>query len=277
MGKAAELLAQNPEMKMVKSRVLFCVQALVYHHTSSLQGTLRPLLEGYQIGLRTGDTESACWSIGFRSCYLWFASCKLKDIVPEYRAAVTALQQMNQDAIRLCVMPYYQAAKNLSGEGVELDTDRPWLLKGTECNFDEALAFAKNTAKSTMLAAYIIIVQLDLFVIYQQWDAAKELLIKEGDLRKFVPGFFQGLRFTFLEGLISLKAAQTAASWMERRKWRRRAKKAMKIMRGRISKGNCNIVHTLQLLAAELHVLNGKTKEAEESYKQAQIGAKRAG
>mmetsp|Transcript_39577 Transcript_39577/g.95158 ORF Transcript_39577/g.95158 Transcript_39577/m.95158 type:complete len:1108 (-) Transcript_39577:206-3529(-) len=277
MGKAAELLAQNPEMKMMKSRVLFCVQALVYHHTSSLQGTLRPLLEGYQIGLRTGDTESACWSIGFRSCYLWFASCKLKDIVPEYRAAVTALQQMNQDAIRLCVMPYYQAAKNLSGEGVELDTDRPWLLKGTECNFDEALAFAKNTAKSTMLAAYIIIVQLDLFVIYQQWDAAKELLIKEGDLRKFVPGFFQGLRFTFLEGLISLKAAQTAASWMERRKWRRRAKKAMKIMRGRISKGNCNIVHTLQLLAAELHVLNGKTKEAEESYKQAQIGAKRAG
>lgn len=277
MGRAGELIVQSSEMKRMKSRVLFHVHGINYHNTSPLQGTLRPMLEGYQVGLQTGDTESACWNLCFRSCYLWFAASKLKDIVPELRTSVAVLKQMNQVGTMMCVMPYYQAVKNLCGEEEEMQSDRPWALKGSEYDFDEALDFAENTAKNKMLAAFIIVGQLDMFVTYQQWKDAEGLLIKCGDLRPFMPGFFQAVRFTFLEGLISLKIAQAAGSWREKRKWAARAKKSMKILRVGIAKGNCNSIHTLQLLSAEFHVLNGKREEAGESFKQAQISAKRAG
>ena len=50
MGKAAELILEKPGMKMMKSRVAFHVHGINYHYTSPLQGTLRPMLEGYQAG-----------------------------------------------------------------------------------------------------------------------------------------------------------------------------------------------------------------------------------
>ena len=67
MGRAGELISDKPELKRMKSRVLFHVHGINYHNTSPLQGTLRPMLEGYQVGLQTGDTESACWN---RECIL---------------------------------------------------------------------------------------------------------------------------------------------------------------------------------------------------------------
>lgn len=173
-----------------------------------------------------------------------------------------------------CVLPYFQAAKNLSGEYV---SDRPWVLSGDDFKFDEALDFALNVAKNQMLGGFIIVGQLDLLVIYHEWKAAKDLLIKGGDLRQVMPGLFQQVRFTFLEGLISLKAAQTSASRRDRRKWTVRAKKSMHFLRGSLEKGNVNIVHTLHLLTAEYNLLHGKTKEAETCFKHAQISAKRTG
>lgn len=173
-----------------------------------------------------------------------------------------------------CVLPYLQAVSLLCGES---RSKYPWVLSGADFRFDEALDFASNSAKNQMLAAFIIVGQLDLFVIYGEWKAAAKLLNKGGDLRPCLPGFFQAVRFTYLEGLICLKAAQTSGSRMEKKKWADRAKKSMKIMKSGLEKGNLNSVHTLHLLTAELHVLNGKTKEAEESFKDAQICAKRSG
>ena len=62
-----------------------------------------------------------------------------------------------------------------------------------------------KVAKDQMLGALIMVVQLDLFVIYQEWKAVEDLLIKGGNLRPLIPGFFQAVRFTFPGGLISLK------------------------------------------------------------------------
>ena len=164
--------------------------------------------------------------------------------------------------------------KNLCGESA---SDQPWVLSGDDFDFEQALNFALNEARNQMLGAFIIVGQMDMFTIYTEWNAAKNLLIRGGDLRRFMPGFFQGVRFTFLEGLICLKSAQTSTSWMEKRKWRNRAKKSMKMLRQWLEKGNVNVVHTLHLLTAEYHALNKKYKDAEESFKAAQTAAARTG
>jgi len=50
MGKAAQLIVEKSGMKIMKSRVEFHVQGIIFHNTAPLQGTLSPMLEGYQAG-----------------------------------------------------------------------------------------------------------------------------------------------------------------------------------------------------------------------------------
>lgn len=46
--------------KEMKSWVSFLREGMGFHWSSPLQGTFTPLLEGYQSGMESGDTESAC-------------------------------------------------------------------------------------------------------------------------------------------------------------------------------------------------------------------------
>lgn len=111
---------------------------------------------------------------------------------------------------------------------------------------------------------------LELKVFFQQWDVATNLLAEAGDLRPVLRGLFLWSRFTFLEGLISIQSAQAAAiPWLNKRKWKKKAVKSMKIIRGQVKKGNVNLVHCLHLLEAEIAALENKCNKAEDSYKAA--------
>ena len=80
---------------------------------------------------------------------------------------------------------------------------------------------------------------------------------------------FGCIRFTFFESLIYFKASQTATGWLQRRKFKRKARKSMALISIWLKKGNPNVVHSLHLLAAERHALEGNASKAEEGYKAA--------
>ena len=78
-------------------------------------------------------------------------------------------------------------------------------------NINASLKFASETGNE-MVRAYTTIVQLDLFVYFQKWREAKDLLDLAGNLRPFILGLYHAVRFTFLEALICLKVAQAPTS-----------------------------------------------------------------
>jgi len=133
-------------------------------------------------------------------------------------------------------------------------------------DFEDVLKFA-YTNSNEMVRSYATIVQLELYVIFQKWNEAQALLLKAGDLRPFVPGLYHLVRFSLLEGLISLKAAQLSTSCIERRKWEQRANRIIKMIKTWLQKGNVNVVHTYHILTAEYHVLKKNKAQAEESFK----------
>ena len=185
---------------------------------------------------------------------------------------VSVIDQLNAIGNKYCTMPFLQAAINL----LESSVAEPWLLSGDVMDFADTLQFAKQNSNE-MVRSHATVVQLDLFVIFQQWDAAKKLLVEAGDLNQILLTLYHSVRLAFLDGLISLKAAQLSSSWMERRKWTKRAKKTIKTMKGWIKKGNVNVVHTWHLLSAEYAVLRGRNEEAEEQFKNAAKVARRNG
>ena len=120
------------------------------------------------------------------------------------------------------------------------------------------------------LRAFTFVTRLELDIFFQKWDDAVSLLVEAGNLRSSLPGSFVGARFTFLEALISIKAAQSKnESWLKKRRGKNKALKAMKLIRGWVKKGNVNLVHSLHLLEAELAALDKKPQKAENSYKAA--------
>lgn len=170
----------------------------------------------------------------------------------------------------MCTLPFLQASRNLTSTA----GGSPWIL--TSHIDTDTFQFARENGNE-MVRSYTTVVQLDLFILFGRWDDAKSLLNNCGDLRVTVVGLFHAVRFTFLEACISLKVAQMETVWREKRKYKSRAKKIMKLMRKWLRKGNVNCVHTYHLLAAEYAVLIGKNKSAEESFKAAQVAAGRSG
>ena len=78
-GEAAELIFAKPECARMKSRSTYGVQGFIYHSTALLKDTLDPLLEGFEIGMKSRDYESASLCLGFRVANSFYAGLPLRD------------------------------------------------------------------------------------------------------------------------------------------------------------------------------------------------------
>ena len=149
-------------------------------------------------------------------------------------------------------------------------------LDESELNFDGIIKFS-NEINNPALKSYAFTGQLELKVIFSEWDKAIDILEEAGDVRAVLVALFIGVRFTFLEALVLIKAAHASETWYKRWKWKRKAIKSINIIRKWAKKGNVNVIHYLHLLEAELAVLNGNNNVAENSYQLAITVAEKNG
>jgi len=265
MGKAAELILTNHDWKERKSRVAMYCEGFVFHWTAPLQASFVPFLEGCQIGLRTGDIDSAGWCLIIRCHYLFYAARPLEGLQTEIHTCIDILSRLNLEAHRMVVLPYLLVVAKLRGVDV-----------AEECmDFESMLKVASETRNLTS-RGHTIFAQLELMVIFKEWEHAAGLLVEADNLRASILGHFVGVRFTALEALISFKAAQ-ASPFLGRIKLKRRGVKSMKLLRSWVKKGNGNAVHLLHVVSAQLAVLEGKRKRAEDGFKSAVKVAARNG
>jgi len=265
MAEAVDLIFARRDWKLVKPRTVFICETFVLHWTAPLQASYVPLLEGYRMGLYTGDIDSAVWCLVTRCHHLFYAARALEGLQKEINTCIDILSQLNLEAHRLCLLPYLLTVKKLRGD----------CTKDSCMDFEDMLKIASATNNFTN-RGHTIFAQLELLVVRNEWENASELLAMAGNLRLSIPGHFVGVRFTALEALISFKMAQTS-TLLARTKWKRRGLKAFKLIRSWAKKGNVNVVHSLYLLSAELAVLKGEGKRAEESFKLAVTVAARSG
>mmetsp|Transcript_35089 Transcript_35089/g.59569 ORF Transcript_35089/g.59569 Transcript_35089/m.59569 type:complete len:329 (+) Transcript_35089:112-1098(+) len=264
MARAVDLILERPGMERMKSRSCLLTQGTIIPWTSPLQGTLAPMLEGYQVGLKTGDTESAGYNLVVRARHLFYVGRPLDSLEHELQAQCDLLVLLNLSPAKYAILPYLLVVKILRGVDISDEKD-----------FESLEEYALEM-KMDNLRARVIAAQLELLVVLSDWNTAKKQLGTE-DLRQFLTGLFVGARFTLLEALILLKQAQGEPKYLKKRKWKKRALKPIRILRGWAKKGNVNIMHYVHLVEAELAFLDGKCEEAEESYKSAISVASRNG
>eukprot|EP00984_Skeletonema_dohrnii_P000214 scaffold65_cov186-Skeletonema_dohrnii-CCMP3373.AAC.3 len=265
MARAAELILEKPGMNCSATYTKFLTQSFCYHWTSPLQDTIEPLLEGYQGGLEIGDTDRACWCFGGRMYCLFFAGRSLDSIQKELEASIPVLTQLRRNDTKLQISPLLTAVKKLRG------------IEAEACDkiMDSILATAASS-RDFFLSATVNLMELEVFVFYQEWKEAIDLVRKAGNVRQFLTGFFHSVRYTFLEALTYVKAAQSASGW-KKRQMKKCAHKTIHLIRGWAKNGNVNVVHHLYILDAELAVLNGKNKKAKKNFSAAITTSSRNG
>lgn len=181
---------------------------------------------------------------------------------------INAMTQLNQNTPKLTIIRLMLQVKKLAGANIDEETEMSW----------EDIQKIADESGNKLHRAQIYTGRLELNVFFQEWDDAANLLLEAGDLRTALRGIVTLPRYIFYEALISIHAAQvTTTPWIQKRKWKRRAVKAIKTMRGMVKKGNVNLVHSLHLLEAEIAGLDGKNEKAEGSYKAAIADALRNG
>lgn len=284
MAKTVELLLAKPNMERMRSRSIFICEGMINHWTAPLQGILAPLLQGYQIGLQSGDLESAAINrksnfqtlhacdthllyiffiqVRFRVLALYYSGRQLDSLLVETKTSINAMEHMNQNTSML--FPWLILFKKLAGT-----------FKENEMDFDGTMKIALES-DNHLLRAYTIMCLMELNVSFQQWqDAAK--LLEDNNVHEVLLGFFASARFTFFEGLISIQITRRcdATKWLKKSAWKRRAYKSRKMISNWVKKGNVNLVHYLHLLDAELAALNGKYKKAQVSFTAAITVARR--
>lgn len=262
MVKAVELLlASGGEMNRMKARAFVFTQSTILPYTTPLQETLSPagLLQGYQAGLEIGDTESAALNLSARCWHLFYASRKLDAVLDEVESYMMILAQLN--SCKMCSMACFLAIKKLRG----IDSRSSGILIEGE-SFEAIVKYADENSKQGIKASAIT-ARLELLVIFGEWQEALSLLTQSNDLHLALCCYAIRTRFTYLEALVYIKSAQKAESYMEKRKWEKKGKQAMKLISTWVKKGSVNLVHSLHLLTAELAIVQGSKKKVDDSYK----------
>ena len=253
MSKIVDLILARHDIddRAIRSRSISYV-GFINHWTSSLQEFISPLLEGYQLGLRCGDNESAAHNLCCRIIMLYCMGRPLADVYQEIKASIDANTKLNINEHLLVSQAYLGAVETLIGVNDDCSS----------CHMEEQ-------SSSKALDSFKTIARLEVSVFLADLDDATDLLLEAGDLSPQLGGLITKAQFVFLDAFISIQAARTEATWNKKRKWKRRAMKSIKIIRGWVKSGNVNLVHRLHLLEAELARLEGKNAKAKANYKSA--------
>jgi len=253
-------------VEYVESRFIYTVEGLIYHWSKPLRDSLEPLHEGNLLGMKCGDIESAGFNLELYLARTYYSGCQLGgSAVTEFIDKHIEYQNIDGDdsqqvhiSSELDIECYFLALKKL--RGVEIQED--------ERDFDGILAVANQIGNKSLLGN-IYLIQLDLKVFFGEWEEAAEMLHSAGNVQDALFAKYSGVRWTILEALISMKATRFSKKMSTSLKWRRRAYKAVKRVRGWAKKKNPNIEHSLHLLEAELASLKGKKKKAILHYRHA--------
>ena len=113
VGKKFADLAIRFMNQRTKSRTLFLVYEFVLHYQIQYENCKKPLFEAYEAGLKSGDLESAFWSLyAFLEIHL-FTGGKLSKLLKHMEEYTAQVEHFKQDKILSSMRMLYQVLTNL--------------------------------------------------------------------------------------------------------------------------------------------------------------------
>ena len=269
-AKLALLLLEHFNAKELKSRVYVGIHCSVWHWKEPLKNTLPFLREGYQVGLETGDLESAAICGFIYISYCWFMGKELSDLSRESAAFREQLAQLNQEGLTSHLTVFQQAILNMIGDSAE-----PWQLSGDAFNREEIVPALQQSGDQTALY-YFYASQLGLCYVFGKFELAVEAAIAAENYIGGATGLFiVPLCYTY-DSLAHLAISSQVCEAQQQHILQRVAKNQEK-MKKWADHAPENHLHKFYLVEAERYRVLGQKSEAIDLYDRAIALAKEHG
>ncbi len=197
-GEIALYLLEKFNATKLKAKVFNLVYPFIRPWKNPLQQSLKPLLEGYQSGLETGDLEFAAYCI-YNYCSLsYLQGNELSDLAKEMKIYGDAIRHLKQDTAYNFHRIYWQSVLNLLGKN-----EIPFELKGDIYNKEIMVSIHKQ-ANDTFSIGTFYINQLILYYLFENIEKAQEIALEGEAYINGVAGYNVFALFYFYQSLTLL-------------------------------------------------------------------------
>ena len=261
----------------VHARTLFVSYAFVLPWTQSTREVLKYLLEAYEKGLAHGDTETAMYAI-MSYIYTSFQSGRsLESIATDCRVYLAQMEELKREKARRQTKTIYQTILNLQGKSVD-----PCLLSGEAMDQKEMVELATSENDKVVLAM-IQAFRMQLLATFGRYEEGADFAISVGDrLADQIPCSTMVAVDPFFRSLALFGMARKCLSEgngirsRKFHKYYRHARKARRLIKSYVKKGNPNVRHLESFLDAEKAALDSRDYQvAMKKYESATVMASR--
>ncbi|KAL3909421.1 MAG: hypothetical protein SGARI_002606 [Bacillariaceae sp.] len=265
-----QILVDKLDLREPSSRLTLIVHGFLQHWSTPLRDSLTPLLNGYETGLKTGDTESASWCI-YHFCLLrFFSGDELGALEKDLRAYCVQTADLQRLTPSYLIAYVWQAVLNIQGRA----RGDSLILDGDAVDAEVYSRLMKNDKFKFVRSAYY----LSMAILYCYLGAHENLAILTSEIgfdhiAKVFPGTLCPVIDVYVKGVSCYAAARKCNN----KKFARIGKKCLAQLRSWFRNGDVNVQHQLALVEAECAAYHGQNDKALGLYLTALRTAARSG
>ncbi len=268
-GQLALQVLEKFNSKELKARTFFIVQTFINHWHQSLQDTIAPLTEAYQLGLETGDIEYAAWASYSRSFHGYFIGQELAELEKEMGGYAEVYRQFKQEKPQTYINSFRQAILNLLG------SSNPSYLSGSVYDAQTIRTLQKQAGDRTGLS-FSYTNELILCYLFANYAEASDLAINAITYLDGVTSAAVVPIVYFYDALTQLALYPTAMA-TEQKRLLKKVTSHQKKLKKWAHHAPMNYQHKFHLIEAERHRVLLQKNKAMELYDRAIKGAKENG
>ncbi|MCF4966112.1 ATP-binding sensor histidine kinase [Nostoc sp. CMAA1605] len=266
-GQLGWKLLEKLQAHTCKSRALYVIHTYIHHWKAPLQDSIPYLQEAYQIGLETGDIESAALNAAACCYYAYHAGQELTSLAAQTDAYRQSISQLKQTTSLYYLAIYQQVIYNLLGQ-----TEVPQQLTGKIFASAELLPVLQANNHHTALF-YWHINQVFLHYLFGEHQPAAQIsMITEQYLEGGI-GCFMVVLYSFYDALVQLALYENATK-VQQQEILERVKQHQTKLETWATHAPFNHLHRCQLVAAEQYRILHQPLDAMEAYDLAIANAK---
>ncbi|MGM0508718.1 MAG: AAA family ATPase, partial [Fusobacteriota bacterium] len=194
-GNLALFLLNKYNAKKLKSRVYMLYNTTIRYYSEPIVNTYKDLLEGYKVGLETGDLEYGTYDAAVYGYNSFFAGNNLQEYYKKIYDFSKNIKVLKQDLQYNYIIIFCQAVYNLTKKRKDFIK-----LDGPHYNSKLVLEEMHNADNKHGIFNFYII-QLILGYIFGDCSAMKDTIKNGGKYKKSALGFIQYPEYHFYESL----------------------------------------------------------------------------
>ncbi|CAJ1963173.1 unnamed protein product [Cylindrotheca closterium] len=266
LAEVAMILAKKGRSQYVEALTISNVHATTIAWTTPLQSLLNPMANAYTLGMKSGNSETAMWSLFFHQFEIPYVMGKpLGPMLEAFPNALSQCEEKKQKDQAYIMRMFWQMMLNLADDNSQ----------GKEVLEGEIYSREEFPPQSPLHETHFVLVQMNLYIFFGNFEEAAKLALKVGgSFEATNPGIFPNMMETFHRGVALFAMARKTGG---KGKYRSPAIRIRKQVDAWLKADNPNVLYFHHYLCAEQAALDRRYDEAERLYVEAIKIAARSG